>query len=71
MNEKQLKKAIELGNDIARGKIDIVPLDNRSLGLRGTKQKASSLSEDKKNEDACSRELGTESQKHRADGSTC
>ena len=39
MDEKQLKAAIELGNNIAEGKADIVTLDNRSLELRGKKQK--------------------------------
>lgn len=39
MSDKQLKAAIELGRDIANGKVDLVVLDNRSLELRGKKQK--------------------------------
>lgn len=39
MSDKQLKAAIEMGKDIANGKVDLVVLDNRSLELRGKKQK--------------------------------
>jgi hypothetical protein len=48
MDEKQLKAAIQLGKDIANGKVDIVPLDNRSLELRGKKQKTSLAKKDGK-----------------------
>lgn len=39
MNEKQLKDALKMGEDIIEGKVDIVALDNRSLELREKKQK--------------------------------
>jgi hypothetical protein len=40
MNNKQLKAAIKMGRYIANGKVDIVALDNKSLELRGKKQKS-------------------------------
>lgn len=39
MNEKQLRAAIRMGKDIADGKVDLAALDNKSLELRGKKQK--------------------------------
>ena len=47
MDEKQLKAAINMGNDIAKGEADIVALDNRSLELRGKKQKSTKSREER------------------------
>ena len=40
MTRSQLEDAIELGEKIATGQVDLVQLDERSLELRGKKSKA-------------------------------
>jgi hypothetical protein len=52
MDEKQLKAAIKMGRDIADGKVELVGLDNRSLELRGKKQKRAKVKTDDSKDDS-------------------
>ena len=49
MEETQLKAVIQMGKDIASGKIDIVSLNNKSLQLRKKKQKTDPSNNNEKN----------------------